>query len=245
MKNLAIVVLAFVTLTSSALSAFVTNVIESMTTPQTVVAENSSVTSTTNSPGSIGGFRTVSFSSFGNDLGDPSSLQFSSFSQRMLLSTPDGPNTTFSILWGGADGTAGLGGTNFGGGLSIDLAASFLTFALRSTDQVSNFTWEFTDTDGKNALYSASFPVHSSSDPVLKFDIPLDSFANSGAVDWSAIDYIKFSGGGVPGLDMALPARFEVVGATVPEPSTWALLAAGLAVSLLAARRRFKHLTQN
>jgi hypothetical protein len=66
----------------------------------------------------------------------------------------------------------------------------------------------------------------------------LDSFANSGAVNWNNIDYIIFSGGGVEDLDMTVNAPFQVVASTVPEPGTWALLLSGLVLTAVALRRR-------
>lgn len=219
-------------------AAQVTNTIDGLTTFQSLSAENNSVTNTVASGAAIGGFRTVTLTSTNNDPGSPTVLVVSDTNARVTLSTPEGPISTFSMLWGGAGGTNGLGGINFGAGQSISLFASFLTFSLRSTDQVSNFTWSFTDTNSTTATYTGVFPVHASAAPFLNFSIALSDFSNSGSISWSAIDFISFSGGGIPELDMSIPAPFQVVASTVPEPSTWALLIAGVTLTAVTLRGR-------
>ena len=219
-------------------AAQVTNTIDGLTTFQSLSAENNSVTNTVASGAAIGGFRTVTLTSTNNDPGSQTVLVVSDTNARVTLSTPEGPISTFSMLWGGAGGTNGLGGINFGAGQSISLFASFLTFSLRSTDQVSNFTWSFTDTNSTTATYTGVFPVHASAAPFLNFSIALSDFSNSGSISWSAIDFISFSGGGIPELDMSIPAPFQVVASTVPEPSTWALLIAGVTLTAVTLRGR-------
>lgn len=222
-------------------AAQVTNNIDGLTTYQKLSATNSSVTDTVASGAAIGGFRTVMLTSSNNDPGSPTVLLVSDTNARVTLSTPQGPTSTFTMLWGGAGGTNGLGGVNFGAGQIIDPLASFLTFQLRSTDQVSSFTWSFTDTNSATGTYTGSFPVYASTNPFLNFSIALSDFSNSGSVNWSAIDFISFSGGGVPELDLSVPAPFQVVASTVPEPRTWALLFAGAALTAVALRGRAGH----
>ena len=220
-------------------AAQVTNVIDSMTTFQSLTAENNSVTNTVASGGAIGGYRTTTLSSTGNDPGIATTLSISAANQRMTLSTPEGPTPSFQLLWGGLGGTNGLGGVAFGGGQPLDLFTSFLSFSLRSTDQESNFTWSFTDTSNITASYVGTFPVHSSTNPLLPFDIALSSFSNTVNINWNAIDLIVFSGGGATGMDMSVPAPFQVVASTVPEPGTWALLVTcGATAAAFAWRRR-------
>ena len=238
MQKIALSLLAVALSATVAGAAQITNTIDSLTTFQSLSAENESVTNTVATGGAIGGFRTISLTSTGNDPGFATVLSVSGTSQRFSLSTPEGPTPTFTLLWGGADGTSGLGGVAFGGGETLDLFASVLSFSLRSADVPSNFTWTFTDTSNQAATYSGVFPIQSSTNPPLAIDITLDSFANAAGIDWNSIDYISFSGGGVTGMDVSVPAPYRVVAATVPEPGTWALLATGAAVVTLALRRR-------
>jgi hypothetical protein len=218
-------------------AAPVTTVIDNWTTGQTLVAENTNVTSTVESPGSIGDFRTMKLLSFGNEEGEETRLVVTPTNNRLNLTSPEGPTPTFRITWGGVGGTTGLGGFDFGAGQSLDLFTSVLSFQLRSADLASNFTWEFTDTLNNTATYTGTLPIHSSASAPLAFDIALSSFANAPSVNWNSIDFIVFSGGDVSGLDMSLPASIQLV-ATVPEPRTWALLGAGLWVIALVVYRR-------
>lgn len=238
MKLLRLILLLVILTGGIVHAATVTNTIDGLTTLQSLSAENSSTNNTVASAAAIGGFRTVTLTSTGNDPGLPTTLSVSALNTRMALSTPEGPTPTFQLLWGGADGTSGLGGINFGSGQPIDLFTSFLSFSLRSTDQPSNFTWDFTDTSNNTASYTGTFPAHSSASPPLSFNIRLNDFSNSGSINWSAIDFIAFSGGGVTGMDMSVPAPFQVIASTVPEPGTWALLVTGFGIAALALRRR-------
>lgn len=230
-------VLVMVILATSLQAAQVTTVIDNWTGSQSLAAENTSVTNTISSPGALGGFRTASLTSLGNEPDEPTRLVVSTNSNRFNLTTPEGPTPTFVLTWGGAGGSAGLGGFDFGGGQSIDLFTSVLSFSLRSADLPSDFTWEFTDTGNNKATYTGNFPTHLSSAPPLGFNITLNSFANSPSVDWNAIDFIVFSGGNVSGLDMSMPASIELI-ATVPEPGTWTLLAVGALVTACVISRR-------
>ena len=240
MKRPAIALAAAVLSSSAAFAAQVTNVIDNMTTFQSLSAENNSVTNTAASGGAIGGFRTITLSSTGNDPGLPTSLSISAANQRMTLNTPEGPTPAFELRWAGAGGTNGLGGIDFGAGQPIDLFTSILSFSLRSTDQANDFTWTFTDTFNQTASYTGTFPVHSSGDPILPYNVALISFTNASAVSWNSIGSITFSGGGVTGLDMSVPAPFQVVTSTVPEPGTWALLVTGVVLATLALHRKAK-----
>ena len=238
MKKVSLPLLAGAMLASGAVAAQYTNTIDNLTTFQSLSAEDSSVTNTVSAAGAIGGFRTITLDSIGNDPGFATTLSVSAATQRLTLSTPEGPTPTFTLLWGGANGTSGLGGVAFGGGETLDLFTSVLSFSLRSADTPSNFTWTFTDTSSQTATYTGILPAHSSTNAPLAFNITLDSFANAGGINWNSVDYVSFSGGGVSGMDISVPAPYRVVASTVPEPGTWTLLATGAAVVSLALRRR-------
>ncbi len=237
MKRPALTLLVATLMSSQSFAATVTNLIDNFTTSQSISTNNASSTNTVPSVGSIGGFRTLSLTTSGGDIGENTSIFVSATTQRLTLNTPVDTTANFQLTWGGAGGNTGLG-ADFGAGQPLDLTTSLLSFSLRSTDLSSNFTWQFIDNLGITASYGGSFPPHSSGSPALPFSITLDSFANSGAVNWNAIDYIIFSGGGVEDLDMTVNAPFQVVASTVPEPSTWALLLSGLAVTAVALHRR-------
>ncbi len=223
-------------------AAQVTNVIDAFTAFQSLSAENYSATNTTNAPGAIGGFRTISLSSLGNELGEPTLLVVTTNGNRLILTTPEGPTPNFQITWGGAGGIAGIGNYDFGGGQTLDLSTSMLSFNLRSADLPNDFRWEFTDSLANTAAYTGNFPSHLSTNAPLPYNITLNSFANASSVNWNAIDFIVFSGGNVSDLDMSMSAPIQLV-AAVPEPRTYALLIAGLCAAALAVRRRTRRLS--
>ena len=159
---------------------------------------------------------------------------------RFSLTTPTDTTTSFEIKWGGSGGTAGLGGIDFFGGFPVSgLPSSTLNFALRSADVAgSSYTWSFIDTANNVASYSSTFPIHSSTNPAISYAISLASFSGSGIVDWSSINFITLSGGGLE-LDLSLRAPIYVT-TPVPEPGTWAvgvLLLGGAAYTLWRRRQ--------
>lgn len=211
------------------LKAEVVTYIDLLTTTQTVAALNSTNTGTIAATNALGGYRTFTLSSTDNDpdLGN-TTMRVSTnapIGPRFSLSTPTDATSLFEIKWGGANGTAGLGGVDFFGGFAASgLSNSFLNFSLRSADVASSFTWTFTDTINNIASYTASFPTHSSSNPAIAYAISLASFSGGGTIDWSSINFITLSGGGLE-LDLSLSPPIYVT-TPVPEPGTWA--AAGL-----------------
>jgi hypothetical protein len=236
-RILALLAIAF--LAGNLHAAQVTNVIDEFTTSQSIATNNASLTNTVAASNAIGGFRTMGLTTAGGNTNESTSIFVSAGSQRLTLNTPVESSADFQLKWGGANGNAGLG-ADFGAGQPLDLFTSILSFALRGTDLTSNFTWQFTDIGGNTASYAGSFSPHSSTNPALLYNISLDLFANAGAVNWNAINYIIFSGGGVEDLDMTINAPFKVVASTVPEPGTWALAASGILTLIAATHRRFR-----
>lgn len=219
-------------------SAAVITYIDLFTDVQTVNALNSTTVDTTTAANALGGFRTITLTAAGNDPGGlPNQLRVTTSppqGPRLILTTQAESTPTFEVKWGGANGTAGLGGVNltlpgFG------LPATMLNFSLRTADLANNFTWSFTDTATNTATYTGSFPVKTTANPALEYAISLASFANAGAVNWSSINFITLSGGGITDLDLTLNTPITI--AAVPEPGTWA--AAGLLV-LAAAYIRWR-----
>lgn len=208
--------------------------IDAFTTSQTVSVLEGSATNTTASAGAIGGYRTLSLTSVGNpDVGTTLNVS-SGTTNRLNLSSPTDGTATFDVIWGGANGTAGLGGVDITSGWP-DLTGSSLQFKQRSADFASDFTWTFTDTTNKTASYTGTLPVKSSSTAATQFSIPLSSFTSQSGFNWTSIDFIKLSGGNVLELDFSLTAPMQIV--TVPEPSTYALVGVGAAVAALMGRR--------
>lgn len=237
---------AFLLLVAPSSHGSVVTYIDTFTTTQTANALNSTATNTVSAAGAIGGFRTFVLNSTGNDpeLGN-SILRVSTnapIGPRLSLSTPTDATSSFEIKWGGADGTAGLGGIDFRGGIvatNFSLTKSTLNFSLRSADLASPFTWTFTDTVSNVAAYVGSFPSHSSTNPAIPYAISLASFSGSGIVDWSSINFITLSGGGLE-LDLSIPASLSVTAQPIPEPGTWAvgaLLLGGAAYTMWRRRQ--------
>ena len=234
----------------SAAKATVVTYIDLLNTTQTNTTYNSSVTNTIASAGALGGFRTMTLTSSGNDINDETSTlrvmtNAAGGGPRMVLSSGNDVPATFHMTWGGAGGTAGLGGIDIFGGLgatNVDLTLSTLNFSLRTADLASPYTWSFTDTNNVTATYASTFPVNAT--PSIDYAISLASFANGGTIDWSAINFITLSGGGVPSLDLVLGNSFSVTASPVPEPGTWA--AAGLLVltAFYIRRRRMRATTE-
>jgi len=217
-------------------AAQVTTVIDPFTTFQLVSTNNNTVTNTVPAT-SIGNYRTLVLETVGGGSFN-TFLGVDDTSQQLILNTPANALPFFQVIWGGINGTSGLGGVDFGAGQPLDLLGSVLSFSLGSSDQPNNFTWTFTDTSSNTASYAGNFPAHSSTNPSLPYNIALDSFGNASSINWNAIDFIVFSGGGTSGVDMTLDAPIQLVASTVPEPGTWALLATGLAVTSLVLRRK-------
>ncbi len=213
----------------TAQSAVVTP-IDLFTTSQQISTNNAILTNTVSSTGAIGGFRTLTLNTIGGDPEFPqnSTITVSTNTKRFTLSTPADTVSLFEIKWGGAGGTSGFGPVDFTGalGTNLSLAGSTLNFALRSADQANSFTWTFTDTASNTASYTGTFPIQSATNPALPYALSLASFANSGVVDWTSINFITLAGGGIVDLDMGIFAPISVTARPIPEPGTWA--AAGL-----------------
>jgi len=239
-KSLSLFAAALFGILATAPAAIIFTGIDNFTTAQTIIASNETQSSTVASAGAIGGYRTLTLT----DTGDgevTSSLNVSAINNRVNLSSAAGSTTSFSVLWGGLNGTAGLGGVDMVGG-NLDLTQSTIELGLRSADFPSNFTWLFTDTSNNVASYTGSFPSHTTVSPVLAYSVLLSSFANAGSVDWTSINFIELQGGGVLELDLQIvtPLGIETTqAAPIPEPGTWAaaaLLVGGAA--LMRWRRR-------
>jgi hypothetical protein len=217
----------------------VTNTIDSFTTPQIITINKGSTNDTTAAAGTIGGYRTISLNVTNSSLFATAQFYVDGEGS-LVLSTPPTASANFTVKWGGAGGTNGLGGIDLIAGNSTPLQSS-LKFALVQADFSSSFTWSFTDTLAQTATYTGTFPIESPSAPDLAYDIALSSF--SGAINWNSINFITFSGGGVANLDLVLTAPITMettVMAPVPEPGTWAAAAllAGVAGFIHWRRRR-------
>lgn len=228
--------------------ASVVTYIDLLTTTQTNTTYNTSVTNTVAAAGAVGGFRTMTLTSTGNDINDETSTlrvmtNAAGGGPRMVLSSGNDVTTTYAMSWGGATGT-GFAPIDFTGalGANFSLASSTLNFSLRTADIANPYTWTFRDTNNVTATYASTFPVNAT--PSINYAISLASFANGGTIDWSSINFITLSGGGIPSLDLALTGPFSVTAAPIPEPGTWA--AAGLLVltALYVRRRRMRATTE-
>jgi hypothetical protein len=224
---------------ASAHAQIVTNTIDPFTTPQIITLNRGTTNDTTTAAGALGGYRTIS-------LNVTNSSQFATAQfyvdgeGSLVLSTPPTASANFTVKWGGAGGTTGLGGVDLIAGNPTPSQSS-LKFALRQADFSSSFTWSFTDTAAQTASYTGTFPIESPAGSDLAYDIALSSF--SGTINWNSINFVTFSGGGVANLDLILsaPVTMETtMMAPVPEPGTWAAAAllAGLAGFIHWRRRR-------
>ena len=220
--------------------------IENFSTEQSLTAGPGVTTSTVSSLGSIGGYRTLQITR------DPNASGGSSFGgtglyfydlpptdpQQMLWSSGTARHN-FQAIWGGADGTSGLGGFQFGNGQPLNLALSFLRFGLVTLDLPagSNLRWEFQDTQNRLATYETRLPQYSPdlTLPPSLYEVPLNLFQGSGELDWNAVNFVKLAGGD-SGLDLILTGPFQL-SANVPEPASASLLIAGT-IGLLALSRR-------
>jgi len=232
--RVAAVAVATVILSSThMLRADVVTYIDFFNKSQSVSTNNAVVTNSTSSAGAIGGFRTLTLNVSGGDPEFPqnATATVSSNTQRFSLSTPDDTIALFEIKWGGAGGTNGIGPVDFTGGFGImPLVGSTLNFSLRNSDVPSPFTWTFTDSSNNVASYAGTFPAKTATSPALPYAISIGSFSGAGIIDWTSINFITLSGGGIDSLDMGIFGPVYV-SAAIPEPATWA--AAGLL--LLAA----------
>jgi len=206
---------------------------------QLIATNNATVTNTVATTGAIGGFRTLSLNtSGGNPFFGPAILGVDSTANELLLSTPSGATSFFQATWGGAGGTAGLGGVDLtGGAANFTLLNSFLNFTLTYTDQPNNFTWTVTDTSANVATYTSSFPTLVGTNPAIPYAISLAAFTGAGLVDWTSINFISLSGGGPVSLDLTLKGPVTLA-AGVPEPGTWATAGLLLLTALYIRWRR-------
>ncbi len=207
---------------------------------QLIATNNATVTNTVSAANAIGGFRTLELStSGGNPLFGPTILGVDGTAGDFLLSTPAGALSTFILKWGGANGTAGLGGVDLTGGFTnFTLDTTLLNFELTYSDQPNNFTWTFTDTSANVATYTGSFPtLINPPNPAIPYAISLASFTGGGIVDWTSINFITLSGGGLISLDMTLASPVSIA-AGVPEPGTWAAAVLLLATAVYVRWRR-------
>jgi len=196
---------------------------------QNVPAENQTVTNSISASGAIGTNRTFTVSSVGNEESIPNRLRVATNAgPRLILTTDPGTTATFEVTWGGLNGTSGLGGIDFTGGFgtNFSLIGSTFNFSLLSSTHTNAYTWRFTDTSSNVAEFAQALPIRSGTNPAILYSISLASFNNSSLVNWSAINFISLSGGGIDDLDVTITGPAYVTAAPIPEPGTWA--AAGL-----------------
>lgn len=211
--------------------AAVVTYIDTLTATQTNTTYNSSATNTLAAPGAVGGFRTTILSSIGNDINDETSslrvmTNAAGGGPRLVLGSGNDATANFQLTWGGASGTGFATPVDFTGALGTNFSVnnSTLNFSLRTADIPSPYSWSFTDTNNVTATYASTFPANAT--PLIDYAVSLASFANAGSIDWTSINFITLSGGGVPSLDLVLTAPFSVTAQPIPEPGTW--VAAGL-----------------
>ena len=227
--------------------------IDKLTTLQTnAVTFDSSTNTTIASVDAVGNFRTIDLSSTGNSANfEDSRLRVLTNSlgggPRLALGSGLDATANFTVTWGGANGTAGLGGVDFRDGIAatnFSLINSTLNFSLLTSDLTNSITWTFTDTSANVATYVHSIPSKPVLNPITQYSVSLNSFVGAGSIDWSSINFITLSGGGVPSLDLTLGGAFSVTATPIPEPGTWA--AAGLLVltAFYIRRRRMRATTE-
>ncbi|MFM8683591.1 MAG: hypothetical protein ACKOEG_07420 [Chthoniobacterales bacterium] len=228
--------------------------IDKLTTFQTnAVTFDSSTNTTIASVDAVGGFRTIDLTSTNNDDNlEESRLRVLTNSlglgigPRLVLGSGTDATANFTVTWGGANGTAGLGGVDFRDGIApgdFSLTSSTLNFSLLTSDITNSITWTFTDTFANTATYVQSIPSKPVLNPITQYSVSLNSFLGAGSVNWSSINFITLSGGGVPSLDLTLGGAFSVTANAIHEPGTWA--SAGLLVltSFYIRRRRMRATT--
>jgi len=240
------VIAAMLVLTMSCSKAAVVTYIDLFDIPDQLVAtNNATVTNTVATAGAIGGFRTITLSTTGgNPFFGPAILGVDSSAQELLLSTPVGATSFYEVKWGGAGGTAGLGGVDLtGGATNFTLINTFLNLSLTYTDQPNSFTWTVTDTSTNVATYTASFPQLLPPNPAIPYAVSLASFTGAGLVDWTSINFISLSGGGPVSLDLTLASPITVAAGVVPEPGTWATAGLLLLTALYIRWRRSRAAT--
>ena len=220
-------------------TAAVVTYIDLLDTTQLIATNNASVTNTVVAPNALGGYRTMSLAtSGGNPFFGPAIFGVDGSAQEVLLSTPASATSFYEIKWGGAGGTAGIGGADLtGGATNFTLNNSVLNFTLGYTDQANSYTWTFTDTSTNVASYTASFPQLIPPNPSITYAISLASFSGAGSVDWTSINFISLSGGGPISLDLTLNTPVSLA-AGIPEPGTWAAAALLLGVAAHTVWRR-------
>lgn len=239
LSALGLITSALLVLCHATSSAAVVTYIDLFQGPDQLIAtNNASVTTTVATAGAIGGFRTLSLTTTGgNPFFGPAILGVDGTAQELLLSTPVGATSFYELKWGGAGGTAGLGGVDLTGGVPyFGLSTSFLNMTLTYADQPSNFMWTVTDTSSNVATYTSSFPALTPPNPAIPYAISLASFSGAGLVDWTSINFISLSGGGPVSLDLTLASPISV--AVVPEPGTWASAGLLLLTALYIRWRR-------
>lgn len=229
--------------------------IDKLTTLQTnAVTFDSSTNTTIASVDAVGNFRTIDLISAGNSSNfEDSRLRVLTNSlgpgigPRLVLGSGNDATASFTVTWGGANGTAGLGGVDFRDGIAatnFSLVTSTLNFSLLTSDITNSITWTFTDTTANAATYVHSIPSKPVLNPITQYSVSLNSFVGAGSIDWSSINFITLSGGGIPSLDLTLGGAFSVNAQPIPEPGTWA--AAGLLVltAFYIRRRRMRATTE-
>jgi hypothetical protein len=129
----------------------------------------------------------------------------------------------------------------FGRELSLDLRSeSAFKLDFRYLSAPVTFSVSVVTLHGTNPASVADFPIVVNASSAQSVIIPFSAFVNDrfnpSPVNWGDIDSITFIATGPGGSGFALD-HFSTVQA-VPEPTTWALLMAGLVGVAVVARRR-------